>query len=97
VQDIGVIIYQPCCDVRSKSSGKREPLRKKKMKRAPLISRRTFFPFFGPPVLPVRNKKYSSGIIASNKGPLFISRGIGWAILPVRFNCYPEIAILELT
>jgi predicted MPP superfamily phosphohydrolase len=54
-------------------------------------------PFFGPPVLPVRNKKYSSGIIASNKGPLFISRGIGWAILPVRFNCYPEIAILELT
>jgi predicted MPP superfamily phosphohydrolase len=27
---------------------------------------------------------------------MFISRGIGWSILPVRFNCYPEIAVLEL-
>jgi len=27
---------------------------------------------------------------------VFISRGIGWAVYPVRFNCYPEIAVLEL-
>jgi predicted MPP superfamily phosphohydrolase len=53
-------------------------------------------PFFGPPILPVRNKRYSSGLITTPRTQLFISRGIGWAIYPVRFNCYPEIAVLEL-
>jgi predicted MPP superfamily phosphohydrolase len=53
-------------------------------------------PFLGAPKLPVKNKAYSSGLIATPKTPLFISRGIGWAIVPVRFNCYPEIAVLEL-
>ena len=53
-------------------------------------------PFLGAPKLPVKNKAYSSGLIATPRTPLFISRGIGWAILPVRFNCYPEIAVLEL-
>ncbi len=53
-------------------------------------------PFYGPPVLPVKNKKYSRGLINTDKGPLFISKGIGWAIYPVRFNCAPEIAVLEL-
>jgi predicted MPP superfamily phosphohydrolase len=53
-------------------------------------------PFFGPPVLPVHNKKYSSGLIRTDKTQLFISRGIGWTMYPVRFNCYPEIALLEL-
>lgn len=54
-------------------------------------------PFYGPPVLPVFNKAYSSGLITTPKTQLFISRGIGWAIYPVRINCYPEIAVLELT
>lgn len=53
-------------------------------------------PFLGSPVLPVRNKDYSSGPISTPRTQLFISRGIGWAIYPVRFNCYPEIAVLEL-
>ena len=54
-------------------------------------------PFFGPPVLPVRNKNYSCGLKRSLRGAgVFISRGIGWAVYPVRFNCYPEIAVLEL-
>uniref|UniRef100_UPI004056B6A5 metallophosphoesterase n=1 Tax=Candidatus Electronema sp. TaxID=2698783 RepID=UPI004056B6A5 len=53
-------------------------------------------PFYGPPVLPVQNKHYSNGLIDTPKTKLFISRGIGWAIYPVRFNCYPEIAVLEL-
>lgn len=53
-------------------------------------------PFIGPPMLPVKNKRYSSGLIATPRTKLFISRGIGWAIYPVRFNCYPEIAVLEL-
>lgn len=53
-------------------------------------------PYYGAPVLPVKNKAYSSGLIPTPKTQLIISRGLGWAILPVRFNCYPEIALLEL-
>lgn len=53
-------------------------------------------PFFGPPILPVDNKIYSSGFITKGPVPIFISRGIGWAIYPIRFNCYPEIAVLHL-
>lgn len=54
-------------------------------------------PFVGPPLLSVRNKEYTCGLKRSSRGkPVFISRGIGWTIYPVRFNCYPEIAVLEL-
>jgi uncharacterized protein len=54
-------------------------------------------PFMEPPVLPVKNKTYSSGLKVSPRGtPVFISRGIGWSVYPVRFNCLPEIAVLEL-
>jgi len=54
-------------------------------------------PFIGPPVLPVQNKNYSSGMKRSPRGcKVFISKGIGWAIYPVRFNCFPEIVVLEL-
>jgi predicted MPP superfamily phosphohydrolase len=49
------------------------------------------------PVLPVENKAYSSGLVVSPRGtPVFISTGIGWAVYPVRLNCLPEIAVLEL-
>ena len=53
-------------------------------------------PFYGAPIIPVKNKRYTSGLIHTPKTQLFISRGIGWSILPIRFNCYPEIAVLEL-
>ena len=54
-------------------------------------------PYFGPPVLPVENKNYSSGLKRALRGnKVFISRGIGWAICPVRVNCFPEIVVLEL-
>jgi len=55
-------------------------------------------PFVGPPILPVQNKNYSSGLKISPRGcKVFISKGIGWAIYPARFNCLPEIVVLELT
>ncbi|MHC4270431.1 MAG: metallophosphoesterase, partial [Planctomycetota bacterium] len=53
-------------------------------------------PLIGPLVLPVKNRRYSNGFIRSQHTDIFISRGIGWAIIPVRFNCYPEIAVLNL-
>ncbi len=53
-------------------------------------------PFFGAPLLPVNNKAYEKGLVRTGKTPVFISKGLGWAILPVRFNCRPEIAVLHL-
>jgi len=54
-------------------------------------------PFYGPPILPVKNKAYSSGLKRSLRGTrVFLSKGIGWTILPIRFNCMPEIAVLDL-
>jgi uncharacterized protein len=40
-------------------------------------------PLFGPITVPVNNKNYTSGLITAPKTQLFISRGIGWAIVPV--------------
>ena len=54
-------------------------------------------PFIGTPILPVNNPLYASGLIKTPKTSLYISRGIGCAILPIRFNCPPEISILQLT
>jgi uncharacterized protein len=53
-------------------------------------------PGYGPPRIPVQNKRYTSGLIPTQRFPVFISRGTGWAIYPVRFNCPPEIARLVL-
>ncbi len=53
-------------------------------------------PFIGTPMLPVNNKLYSSGLFETKNNKLFISKGLGWTIYPIRFNCAPEIAILEL-
>ncbi len=53
-------------------------------------------PFIGAPILPVKNKIYSSGFIRTEGTNLYISRGLGWAIIPVRFNCLPEISVLKL-
>ncbi len=53
-------------------------------------------PFVGAPILPVKNKLYSSGHIRNEGTNLYISRGLGWAMIPVRFNCLPEISVLRL-
>ena len=53
-------------------------------------------PFWGAPILPVHNKSYISGLVTAPKTSIFISKGLGWTILPVRFNCLPEIAVLKL-
>ncbi len=53
-------------------------------------------PFLNPPMLPVKNKKYSSGEIDLGDGRmLYINRALGH-LLQVRFNVRPEITIFEL-
>ncbi|CAL2104500.1 Metallophos domain-containing protein [Tenacibaculum sp. 190130A14a] len=54
-------------------------------------------PFLPPFMIPVKNKKYTSGKIAlENDRTLYINRALGH-LWQVRFNVRPEITIFELT
>ena len=53
-------------------------------------------PLVGAPILPVKNKEYSQGLVKGKNCNVFISRGIGASSIPVRFNCAPELALLKL-
>jgi predicted MPP superfamily phosphohydrolase len=53
-------------------------------------------PFLPPPLLPVRNKRYTAGEFSLTGGRrLYISRGVGH-LLRVRFNVRPEIPVFRL-
>ncbi len=53
-------------------------------------------PFLPPPILPVRNKRYSAGEIPLADGRrLYINRGLGH-LIQVRFNVRPEITAFTL-
>jgi uncharacterized protein len=53
-------------------------------------------PFLPPPLLPVRNRRYTAGEFPLTGGRrLYISRGVGH-LLPVRFNVRPEVTVFEL-
>lgn len=54
-------------------------------------------PFLKAPLLPVKNKKYSSGKINLKDGrTLYINRALG-SLWPIRFNVRPEITIFKLS
>lgn len=53
-------------------------------------------PFLPPPLLPVRNRRYTAGEFELSGGRrLYISRGIGH-LLTARFNVRPEITVFRL-
>ena len=53
-------------------------------------------PFLPPPILPVRNKRYSSGeFTMTPQRSLYISRGLGH-LYQVRFNARPELTLFTL-
>lgn len=53
-------------------------------------------PFLPPPILPVRNKRYSAGEIAiTPERTLYINRGLGH-LIRVRFNVRPEVTLFTL-
>jgi uncharacterized protein len=53
-------------------------------------------PFLPPPLLPVQNRRYTSGEFAlEGDRRLYISRGVGH-LLQVRFNVRPEVTVFEL-
>lgn len=53
-------------------------------------------PFLPPPLLPVRNRRYTSGAfgLGGNRW-MYISRGVGH-LLRVRFNVRPEVTLFDL-
>jgi predicted MPP superfamily phosphohydrolase len=54
-------------------------------------------PFLPPPILPVQNRRYTSGAFALSAGrQMYISRGVG-TYLPVRFNVRPEVTMFTLS
>jgi predicted MPP superfamily phosphohydrolase len=53
-------------------------------------------PFLPPPILPVRNRRYSCGEFAlAGERRMYINRGVGH-LLQVRFNVRPEVTVFRL-
>lgn len=53
-------------------------------------------PFIGAPRLPVRNRQYDAGLFEVGDQRLYVNRGLGY-LLPIRFNCRPEITVFTLS
>ncbi|OAI42301.1 hypothetical protein AYO40_00215 [Planctomycetaceae bacterium SCGC AG-212-D15] len=54
-------------------------------------------PFLGTPAVPSRyGLKYAQGLVQGPRCPVYICRGIGMSVLPIRFAVPPEIALLEI-
>ena len=53
-------------------------------------------PFLGALVLPWRVGGYDLGRFDTKWGPLHVSGGIGYFYLKVRFNCRPDVALIEI-
>ena len=52
-------------------------------------------PWLGALLVPsVFGKRYEGGFIEENGKKLLVSRGLGTSLLPVRFNCRPEIVVV---
>ena len=54
------------------------------------------FPGLGAPFLPRASGPYASGWYPLGDTWLFVCRGVGWSVAPVRFRCAPELATIKL-
>lgn len=54
-------------------------------------------PGFGPPLLPINNRRYARGLVETDWGLIYITKGVGCTTPPIRLFTRPEIAVLELT
>ena len=53
-------------------------------------------PFIGPPVLPIKHRKYAAGLVTGPRCGVFVSRGLGMVGAPIRFNCRPELPLITM-
>ncbi|KJU85391.1 metallophosphoesterase [Candidatus Magnetobacterium bavaricum] len=55
------------------------------------------FPFIGAPFLPsTLGQKYISGVVKDGVRQTYITTGVGNNMIPMRYNCPPEVAIITL-
>ena len=53
-------------------------------------------PFIGGIIIPSKfGNRYSMGYVEENNKKIFVSKGIGTSMLNIRFNCIPEIAVID--
>ncbi|MBQ8636015.1 metallophosphoesterase [bacterium] len=53
-------------------------------------------PLLGALIVPSKyGDKYSQGLIKENNKIMVVTKGLGVSVLPIRFNCLPEIVVLE--
>lgn len=53
-------------------------------------------PFYGAMIVPFSTGKYDLGLFQTQSGPLYVSSGIGWFFMNIRFRCRPEIVVFEI-
>ena len=54
-------------------------------------------PFYGPVMVPFGVEEYDLGLFQTKAGPLYINSGIGYIYgYNFRFNCRPEITVIEI-
>jgi predicted MPP superfamily phosphohydrolase len=53
-------------------------------------------PFYGPIIVPYGVDEYDLGLFQTKSGPLYVTSGIGWYPVAIRFNCRPEITVIEI-
>lgn len=53
-------------------------------------------PFYGPLVVPFGVGRHDLGLFQTASGPLYVGAGVGWFYLNLRFNCRPEVTVIEI-
>ncbi len=53
-------------------------------------------PFFGAVLVHCEQSDFAEGLVVTERGAVFTSRGVGVVELPIRFNCPPEVAVITL-
>jgi len=53
-------------------------------------------PLIGATIVPTDyGERYAKGLVVENGKNMFVTKGLGTSILPVRFNCLPEIVVIN--
>ncbi len=52
-------------------------------------------PLYGPVYVPFGVDEYVMGLFRTPSGPLYVNPGIGWFPFPIRFNCRPEVTVID--
>lgn len=53
-------------------------------------------PVLGAPFNPARDPRYLKGLIRDGERQTYITRGVGHLVVPIRFNCPPEVTLITL-